>query len=59
MTNSLGVGLGYGLLTNALPWFWLFPTCGFGLFGLKGQGLLRSSLINHLVFGVGLYLAFR
>lgn len=57
LRNSLTVALGFGLLTNALPWLWLFPSCGLGLMGLKGKGLLLSSLVNHLVFGAGLYFA--
>lgn len=57
LTHGVVIALAYGFATNALPWFWLFPACGFGIMGLKQQGLLRSSLINHLVFGFGLYLA--
>lgn len=55
LTHSLTTAAGFGLLSSALPWFWLFPSCGFGYFGLKGDRLLLSSLVNHLVFGVALF----
>ncbi len=49
----------YGVATSILPYFLMFPSMGFGLFGLKGQPkyfLLRQSLVNHFFFGVGLWL---
>lgn len=51
--------LGYGLLTNALPWLVMFPAMGYGFFGAQGPAeflLLRSSLLNHLWYGAGLAL---
>jgi hypothetical protein len=57
LSNSLVVALGFGFLTSAFPWLWLFPSWGFGVMGLKGHGLLLSSFCNHLIFGVGLYMA--
>lgn len=53
--------LAFGLLTNIFPWFILFPAFGFGWFGLKGppeMKLFRTSLINHCIYGVGLFLFF-
>lgn len=50
----------FGLFTNLLPWLVMFPSMGFGVLGLRGPSelcLLRSSLVNHLLFGLGLGLA--
>ncbi len=55
LENSLLTAAGFGFLTNIFPWLWLFPSYGFGLLGLRGQGLLLSSLLNHLIYGVSLY----
>ncbi len=51
--------IGYGLLTSVLPYVIMFPSMGYGFFGLRGEPkyfLLRQSLISHFVFGVGLSL---
>lgn len=50
----------YGTATSLLPWFILFPACGFSLFGHNGppgSRLFRTSLANHAFFGLGLALA--
>ena len=55
MTFTLA--LGFGLLTNLLPFFIMFPAMGFGDFGLAGPPALllyRTSLLNHVLFGAGL-----
>jgi MFS family permease len=47
----------YGMCTSVFAWFVLFPSIGFGLFGLDGPPqfpVFRSSLFNHLFYGVGL-----
>ena len=52
------VALGYGVATSVFPWFLMFPAMGFGLLGLKGPPefrLFTSSLMNHLVYGFGLW----
>ena len=52
------VALGYGLATCVLPWFLMFPAFGFGLLGLRGPPELmsiRTSLMNHLFYGFGLW----
>ena len=52
------VALGYGAATSVFPWFLMFPALGFGLFGLRGPPelrLFRSSLTNHLSYGLGLW----
>lgn len=51
--------LGYGFVTNALPWLVMFPAMGYGFFGSEGPAeflLFRSSLLNHLCYGAGLAL---
>ena len=56
--RALLVALGYGLATCALPWFLMFPAFGFGLLGLRGPPqlmLIRTSVINHLFYGFGLW----
>ena len=53
---------GFGLLSNLLPWLVMFPAMGFGALGLRGPAellLLRTSLVNHLLFGLGLALSLR
>jgi hypothetical protein len=55
--SMIGWGLIYGGLTNALPWLMMYPSMGFGFFARKlaiQKELLKFSLINHLVFGLGL-----
>jgi hypothetical protein len=50
--------IGFGLLTNVFPWLLMFPSMGFGLFGKDGPPeflLFRSSLLNHVFFGVGVF----
>jgi hypothetical protein len=52
----------YGLTTTLIPVFLMFPGMGFGIMGLKGPAeylLLRTAVLNHLFYGIGLTLAFR
>jgi hypothetical protein len=54
---AFALALGFGLFTNLLPWLWMFPSMGFGAFGAAAPPellLLRTSLVNHAVFGLGL-----
>ena len=56
--DGLLVALGYGFATCVFPWFLLFPALGFGWFGLKGPPelkMFRTSVINHLSYGLGLW----
>jgi hypothetical protein len=58
--GTVAAALAFGALTNALPWLLMFPAMGFGWFGSDGPRdylLLRSSFLNHLVFGLGLAIA--
>jgi Protein of unknown function (DUF2938) len=50
----------YGIGTTVLPALWMFPAMGFGLLGLRGPRelrLLRTAIVNHALFGLGLALA--
>ena len=52
------VALGYGLATCVFPWFLVYPALGFGALGFKGPPelkLFRSSVMNHLFYGLGLW----
>jgi hypothetical protein len=56
--DDLRVALVYGLATCAFPWFLLFPALGFGCFGRRAPAelrVLRSSVVNHLGYGLGLW----
>ena len=49
----------FGIATTILPWFWLFPSFGFGFLASKREhrtDYLVTSTVNHLMFGVGLTL---
>jgi len=51
------LGAIYGLLTSVFAWFVMFPSFGFGVCGTRGPAnakLLRTSTINHVVFGLGI-----
>lgn len=52
--SAMYLGVIFGLGTNIFPWLILFPSYGFGLGGLRGKGLFKSSLLNHLAYGIGL-----
>ena len=52
----------FGLSTTLIPAFIMYPGMGFGIFGLKGPDeylLMRTAILNHLFFGIGLMLAFK
>ena len=49
--------MAYGISTTAASWFLVYPSMGFGVFGMRSPEGLRaplSSLANHLFYGVGL-----
>jgi hypothetical protein len=51
--------LAFGVATSVLPWFWLYPSIGIGVMASKSPDrarLIRTSLVNHASFGVGLML---
>lgn len=50
----------YGVATTAASWFAVYPSMGFGLFGIRSPEGIRaplSSLANHLFFGTGMAVA--
>lgn len=50
----------YGVATTLIPAFFMFPGMGFAILGLKGPEeylLLRTAILNHLFYGIGLALA--
>jgi len=54
--------MSFGFATTLIPTLLMFPGMGFGLFGLKGPSeylLLRTAILNHLAFGLGLTIAFQ
>jgi hypothetical protein len=47
----------YGIATTVASWFFVYPSMGLGVFGLKspeGMKATLSSLANHLFYGFGL-----
>jgi hypothetical protein len=54
LLNALAFGIG----STVLPWFYLYPTWGYGPLGLKAPGppLAFISLFNHTLYGLGLAL---
>jgi hypothetical protein len=54
LLNAVAFGLG----TTVLPWFYLYPTWGYGWLGANAQGVRMTyfSLINHTFFGLGIAL---
>jgi hypothetical protein len=60
--QNLGLALAFGLCTNVLPWFVMFPSMGYGLFGAHGPAgtrLFFSSLTTHALFGLGIWIGVR
>jgi len=49
----------YGISTTVASWFFVYPSMGFGVFGIRspdGTKACFSSLANHLFYGIGLAL---
>jgi len=56
--ESFFPAVGYGLITCVFPWFLVLPALGFGACGWKGPPelkLFRSTVMNHLSYGLGLW----
>ncbi|UCF89564.1 MAG: DUF2938 family protein [bacterium] len=52
------LAMGYGLATCVFPWILVLPALGFGACGWKGPPelkLFRSSVMNHISYGLGLW----
>lgn len=57
--QHLWMPLAFGLATVLLPWFWLYPSMGFGCLASKSpkrSPYIITSLVNHTNFGLGLTL---
>ena len=57
--DQVWVPLIFGIVTVFLPWFWLLPSVGLGFVASKSSNrslIIRSNLINHTNFGVGLFI---
>ena len=57
--DQMWMPLLFGIVTVFLPWFWLLPSTGLGFMASKSSNrsiILRTNLINHTNFGVGLFL---
>ncbi len=51
--------LAYGIATVFFPWFWLLPSIGIGFMASespKRKLIIRTNLVNHTMFGLGLLL---
>jgi hypothetical protein len=56
---SIAGAITYGAATTVLPWFVMYPSQGMGWLGRDAPSdahMARTSLFNHVVFGVGLAL---
>ncbi len=54
------LALAYGIATTAASYFFVFPSMGMGVFGMRSPEGIRSplsSLANHLFYGVGMAVA--
>lgn len=57
--GQIWVPLVFGIATVLLPWLWLFPSIGIGFLASKSPDrsrLLKTNLVNHTDFGLGLFL---
>jgi len=49
----------FGIVTVLLPWFWLLPGIGLGVMASNSSKqplIIRTSIVNHTNFGLGLFL---
>ena len=50
----------YGITTTIASWFFVYPSLGLGVFGLRSPEGIKStlsSLANHIFFGIGMAVA--
>lgn len=55
--DQIWMPLIFGIATVFLPWFWLLPSIGLGFMASKSSHrslVIRTNLVNHTNFGVGL-----
>lgn len=54
-------GVIFGFLTNAFPWFWMMPSFGWGLCGIKkptASNTIIAPTISHIAYGLGVGIVF-
>jgi hypothetical protein len=57
--RSLSPAMAFGVCTSVLPWLLMFPAMGYGFFGAHGPDgtrLFVSSLVSHVLFGLGIWI---
>ena len=57
--NQPWVSLIFGIATVLLPWFLMLPGIGLGVMASKSSNrslIIRTNLVNHTVFGLGLFI---
>ena len=57
--NQMWMPLFFGVATVFFPWFWLLPSIGLGFMASKSPNrtlIIRTNLINHTNFGLGLFI---
>lgn len=57
--DQIWMPLIFGIATVFLPWFWLLPSIGLGFMASKSSIrslVIRTNLVNHTNFGVGLFI---
>ncbi len=57
--DQIWMPLIFGIATVFLPWFWLLPSIGLGFMASKSSNrslILRTNLVNHTNFGLGLFI---
>jgi hypothetical protein len=57
--DQIWIPLIFGIATVFFPWFWLLPSIGLGFMASKSSNkllIIRTNLVNHTNFGLGLFL---
>ena len=57
--DQMWMPLFFGVATVFFPWFWLLPSIGLGFMASKSPNrtlIIRTNLINHTNFGLGLFI---
>ena len=55
--NHLIYGMIFGFLTNIFPWFWMMPSFGWGIAGVRrspSANTVLAPIVSHIMYGVGL-----
>jgi hypothetical protein len=58
--NHLFYAMIFGFLTNVFPWFWMMPSFGWGIAGIKRSpeaNTILAPTISHIMYGLGLDLS--